>query len=31
MSAKSQARQEYEEKQAIAEQLVQSGKLRTTF
>ena len=30
MSAKSQARQEYEQKQA-AQQLTQSGKLRTTF
>lgn len=31
MSAKSQARQEYEQKQAVANQLTQSGKLRTTF
>jgi hypothetical protein len=31
MSAKSQARQEFEQKQAAAEQLIQSGKLRTTF
>ena len=31
MSAKSQARQEYEQKQAVADQLTQSGKLRTTF
>ena len=31
MSAKSQARQEYEQQQAIAQELIQSGKLRTTF
>lgn len=31
MSAKSQARQEYEQKQAAIQQLTQSGKLRTTF
>lgn len=31
MSAKSQARQEYEQKQAMAAELVQSGNLRTTF
>lgn len=31
MSAKSQARQEYEQKQAVAQELTQSGKLRTTF
>ena len=31
MSAKSQARQEYEQQQAVAQELIQSGKLRTTF
>lgn len=31
MSAKSQARQEYEQKQAAAEELIQSGKLRLNF
>ena len=31
MSAKSQARQEYEQKQMAAEELIQSGKLRLNF
>lgn len=31
MSAKSQARQQYEQAQAVTNQMIQSGNLRTTF
>jgi hypothetical protein len=31
MSARSQARQQYEQAQAVTNQMIQSGNLRTTF